>query len=213
MYVIIAGINSTSERLVQRLENSHDVVVIDPDEDECDRLYSSSGATVINRSPSTIAALQDAGVSQADIIIAAGRNDNENMVVCSLARKFGVPKIVSRVEDNEYVEAFDLIDAETVSHNDVLVSQFLSAVEHPSVIKLSDLEGGLEAVKVKVGEKSGQEVSSLEDSSGFPDGFQVSTVLRGDKQMGREAHLQKGDRLLMVGPQEEKPKLDSFFSS
>jgi trk system potassium uptake protein TrkA len=213
MYVIIAGINSTSERLVQRLENSHDVVVIDPDEDECDRLYSSSGATVINRSPSTIAALQDAGVSQADIIIAAGRNDNENMVVCSLARKFGVPKIVSRVEDNEYVEAFDLIDAETVSHNDVLVSQFLSAVEHPSVIKLSDLEGGLEAVKVKVGEKSGQEVSSLEDSSGFPDGFQVSTVLRGDQQMGREAHLQKGDRLLMVGPQEEKPKLDSFFSS
>jgi len=213
MYVIIAGINSTSERLVQRLENSHDVVVIDPDEDECDRLYSSSGATVINRSPSTIAALQDAGVSQADIIIAAGRNDNENMVVCSLARKFGVPKIVSRVEDNEYVEAFDLIDAETVSHNDVLVSQFLSAVEHPSVIKLSDLEGGLEAVKVKVGEKSGQEVSSLEDSSGFPDGFQVSTVLRGGQQMGREAHLQKGDRLLMVGPQEEKPKLDSFFSS
>lgn len=216
MYIVIAGINSTSKRLVNRLEGRHDVVAIDADEDKCDRLYSSSGATVINKSPSTISALEDAGISKADILIATQKQDSENMVVCSLAKKFGVPKVVTRVEDDEYVDAFQLIDAQPVGHNDIMVSEFLSAVEHPSIVKLADIGGDLEAVKATVKREKirGRKPEELYKMKNFPEKFRITTVIRGGAIIeDEELELQEGDTLLMVGPEEKKEGLDSFFQA
>jgi trk system potassium uptake protein TrkA len=216
MYVVIAGINSTSKRLVNRLEGNHDVVAIDADEDKCDRLYSSSGATVINKSPSTITALEDAGISKADVLIATQKQDSENMVVCSLAKKFGVPKVVTRVEDDEYIDAFQLIDAQPVGHNDIMVSEFLSAVEHPSIVKLAGLESGFEAVKATVKREKikGRKAEALYKMKKFPEEFRISTVLRdGSIIEDQDTEFQEGDTLIMVGPEERKEELDSFFQT
>jgi len=216
MYVIITGINSLSKRLVSRLEGKHDVVVIDGDKDRCERLYSSTGATVINNSPSTISALEDAGITQADVIIASQRTDNENMVVCSLARKYGVPKVVTRVEDDEYLEAFQMIGANPVSHNDILMSEFLSAVEHPHLVKLANIKGDSEIVKGSVREKSelqGKSIGRVENMKEFPEDFQIAAMVsEGEKYVGDyEGSLEKGDELILIGPESQKEKLNSFF--
>jgi len=216
MYVIITGINSLSKRLVSRLEGKHDVVVIDGDKDRCERLYSSTGATVINNSPSTISALEDAGITQADVIIASQRTDNENMVVCSLARKYGVPKVVTRVEDDEYLEAFQMIGANPVSHNDILMSEFLSAVEHPHLVKLANIKGDSEIVKGSVREKSelqGKSIGRVENMKEFPEDFQIAAMVsEGEKYVGDyEGALEKADELILIGPESQKEKLNSFF--
>ena len=216
MYVVITGINSLSKRLVSRLEGKHDVVVIDEDKDRCERLYSSTGATVINNSPSTISALEDAGITQADVIIASQRTDNENMVVCSLARKYGVPKVVTRVEDDEYLEAFQMIGADPVSHNDILISEFLSAVEHPHLVKLANVKGDNEIVKGSVREQSelqGKSIETIQEMKGFPGEFDVAAMIRGGKKYvgDYEGALEQDDELILVGPESQKDKLNSFF--
>jgi trk system potassium uptake protein TrkA len=216
MYVVITGINSMSKRLVSRLEGKHDVVVIDSDKDKCDRLYSSSGATVINKSPSTISALEDAGITQADILIASQKEDNENMVVCSLAKKYGVPKVVTRVEDDEYHEAFQIIGAEPISHNDILMSEFLSAVEHPYLVKLANLEGDREIVKGSVMSDSKLEGESVEEvyrMKGFPSSFEVCAVIReGETHVDeKDVELEEEDDLILIGPEAGKSELDNFF--
>lgn len=219
MYVVITGINSLSKRLVSRLEGEHDVVVIDSDKDKCDRLYSSSGATVINRSPSTISALEDAGITKADILIASQKEDNDNMVVCSLAKKYGVPKVVTRVEEDEYLEAFQIIGAEPVSHNDILVSEFLSAVEHPNLVKLANLQGDREVVKGSVRDEessiAGKEVEDLYRMKNFPSEFEVCAIVREEDTLvdWGDVELQKEDELIIIGPEKEKEKLDKFFQN
>jgi trk system potassium uptake protein TrkA len=218
MYVVITGINSLSKRLVSRLEGKHDVVVIDEDKDRCERLYSSTGATVINKSPATISALEDAGVTQADVLIAAQREDNENMVVCSLARKYGVPKVVTRVEDGEYTEAFQLIGADPVSHNDILMSEFLSAVEHPHLVKLANIQGDREVVKGSVRNKSsiiGKNLSELEEQSGFPGDFRITALVREEEEYvgNQEEELEADDEIIMIGPQSQKEELNDFFQN
>lgn len=215
MYVVVAGINSMSKRLVKKLEGSHDLVAIDADEDRCDRLYSSSGATVINKSPATITALEDAGIEKADVLIAAEKEDNENMVVCTLAKKYGVPKVVTRVEDDEYVDAFQIIDAEPISHNDILLSEFLSTVEHPYLVKLANLKGDLELIKASVKESSDLEqrsVNEIEKMKNFPGTFDVISVLRDEEKID-EVELREKDKLIMIGPEKDKEKLDRFFKS
>ena len=216
MYVIIAGINILSRRLVQRLEGRHDVVVIEEDEDKCNRLYSSSGATVINKAPSTLTALEDAGITEADILISTMQEDNENMVVCSLAKKYGVPKVISRMEDDEYFDAFQIIDAQTIGHTDLLLSEFLSAVEHPYLLKLSNLSEDREILKASVKEDSQlveTTVDQMKKDKNFPGSFMVSTVLKSDETLdaSEDPILEEGDDIILVGPSEEKENLDKYF--
>jgi trk system potassium uptake protein TrkA len=216
MYVVIAGINTMTRRLVSKLEDRHDVVVIDGDEDRCKRLYSSSGATVINKQPSTLNALEDAGIDQADVLIAARKDDNENMVVCSLAKKYGVPKVVSRLEDDEYFDAFDIIGAETVGHTNLLISEFVSAVEHPYLVKLADLSDDREVLKASILEDSRLEDSTpeeVEDMKQFPGKFKVVSLLQDGNTFDEDVDvkIKEGDELVIIGPVEAKEKLDDFF--
>jgi trk system potassium uptake protein TrkA len=216
MYVVIAGINTLSRRMVKRLEGSHDVVVIDEDQDKCERLYSSSGATVINKAPTTISALEDAGITQADALITTMKDDNQNMVVCSLGKKFGVPKVVSRLDDDEYFEAFEIIGADTIGHNDILLSEFLSAIEHPYLVKLANLSGERELLKASVETESdlrGDTIDEVRDRSGFPDSFKIISVLTDGNHYNNDftVELEKGSELILIGPEKDKESLDEFF--
>ena len=218
MYVIIAGINILSRRLVERLEGRHDVVVVEEDEDKCNRLYSSSGATVINKAPSTLTALEDAGITEADILISTMKEDNENMVVCSLAKKYGVPKVISRMEDDEYFDAFQIIDAQTIGHTDLLLSEFLSAVEHPYLLKLSNLSEDREILKASVREDSSlveSTVDRVKNDKKFPNSFMISTVLKSDETLdaSNDPVLEEEDELILIGPSEDKEMLDKFFQN
>ena len=213
MYVVVAGINSMSKRLVKNLEDRHDIVAIDEDEDRCDRLYSESGATVIHRSPGTITALEDAGITSADVVIAAQKEDNENMVVCTLAKKYGVPKVVTRVENEEYIDAFRIINAQPISHNDILLSEFLSAVEHPQLVKLANLGENLELIKASIQEGSeleGLSREKIKKLKKFPSNFDIKAVIREGKTVEEES-LNEEDELIMIGPESDKNKLNNFF--
>ncbi|MBC5792447.1 MAG: TrkA family potassium uptake protein [Nanohaloarchaea archaeon] len=216
MYVVIAGITTLGRKLVEELEDNHDIVVIDEDQDRCERLYSSSGATVINKSPSNITALEDAGVTKADVLISALDDDNSNMVVCSLAKKYGVPKVVSRVENDEYLEAFEIVGAEPIAHTDILLSEFLSYVEHPYLLKLANLSNNREILKASIKEGSGLEgrtPKEMQQDDKFPDRFKVVSVLQDDKTISDDLNIQlnQEDKMIMIGPSDMTDKLDRYF--
>ena len=218
MYIVIAGITTLGRKLVDKLEGRHDVVVIDEDQDRCERLYSSSGATVINKAPSTLAALEDAGITQADVLISALGDDNENMVVCSLAKKYGVPKVISRVEDDEYLEAFQIIGADTIAHTDILLSEFLSSVEHPYLVKVANLSNKREILKASVREDSRlieKTVEEMQRDSSFPSRFKVVAVVQEDQTITGDLNIElnEDDELILIGSSDKKGKLDSYFQN
>lgn len=216
MYVVIAGINTLSKRLIDRLEGRHDIVAIDEDEDECERLYSSSGATVINKAPTTLSALEDAGITQADVLISTLKDDNQNMVVCSLGKKYGVPKVVSKLEDEEYFEAFQIIGAETIGDTDILLSEFISSVEHPYLVKLANLSNGREILKASIRDNSRLEdltVGEMKAMKHFSGEFKVTSVIKPEEVLKakNDIELEEDDRIVLIGPEDKKEKLDKFF--
>lgn len=216
MYVVIAGINTLSKRLIDRLEGRHDIVAIDEDEDKCERLYSSSGATVINKAPTTLSALEDAGITQADVLISALKDDNQNMVVCSLGKKYGVPKVVSKLEDEEYFEAFQIIGAETIGDTDILLSEFISSVEHPYLVKLANLSNGREILKASIRDNSRLEdltVGEMKAMKHFSGEFKVTSVIKPEEVLKakNDIELEEDDRIVLIGPEDKKEKLDKFF--
>ena len=81
------------------VEKKHDVVVVDIDKEVCDRLYSEVGAVAINGNGARIETLHEAGMSKADVVVAAMGTDVDNLTCAILAKSRGVPQIIVRMRN------------------------------------------------------------------------------------------------------------------
>ena len=53
--------------------------------------------------------LERAGVERADLVVAVTGDDEDNLIVCQVARdKYGVPKVIARVNDPRNQPHFDM---------------------------------------------------------------------------------------------------------
>jgi trk system potassium uptake protein TrkA len=216
MYIVVAGINTLGRKLAKNLESNHDVVVVEEDEQKCDRLYAETGARIINANPASLSALEDAGIQDADVLVSALQDDNQNVVVTSLAKKYGVEKVLSRLEDTEYREAFEVIGVDTVEHTSIIFSEFLSKIEHPYLLKLADLPGGNEILKAQVKEDSGLTDISIDEmtsDNSFPQEFKVAAVIHEGDTFTKELEFQLApkDTVILAGPRTQKSQLDKYL--
>ncbi|WP_257299667.1 Trk system potassium transporter TrkA [Haloarchaeobius sp. FL176] len=110
MRVIIAGAGQVGRRVAAKLDAAHDVVVIDTDADRIDGLgYELDVLTVLGDS-STIGTLQEAGIADADLLIASTDSDEINILTCETAKALSDATTVARVRSVKYIETWDRAD-------------------------------------------------------------------------------------------------------
>jgi len=106
MRVIIAGAGQVGRRVAAKLDAAHDVVVIDTDADRIDGLgYELDVLTVLGDS-STIGTLQEAGIADADLLIASTDSDEINILTCETAKALSDATTVARVRSVKYMGVF-----------------------------------------------------------------------------------------------------------
>ena len=99
MRIIIVGAGELGSLLAARLctRNEHDITVIDSSGEQFGRLREKLDLMLIEGSATDTALLKRAGVESADILFAVSGDEHANMVVCQIARAFGVKKTICRV--------------------------------------------------------------------------------------------------------------------
>ena len=144
MYVIVAGaglIGTETTRLLTA--NKHDVVTIDLDRTICESVQAETGAMAIHGSATSIEILKNAGARKADVIICVMHNDADNIACALLAKSLGVPRIIARLRDPNYEQAYQLAGVTSVVRMaDLLLNQIIMEVEQPRVRKIMVLGGG-----------------------------------------------------------------------
>ncbi len=109
MYIIIVGAGKVGYFLAKRLlTNKHTVAVIDKDRLVCEEVAREGNLLVINGDGCDPKYLEEAGASRADVVASVTGGDEDNLVVCQLAKeKFKVARTVGRINDptNEHVFA------------------------------------------------------------------------------------------------------------
>jgi trk/ktr system potassium uptake protein len=153
MYVIIAGAGLIGrETTIMLTGNKHDVVVIDLDRAVCDKIHAETGAMVVHGSATDIRVLIEAGAGKTDVVIAVMDNDADNISCALLAKSLGVPRIIARLMDPSYEQAYKLAGVTSVVRMaDLLLNQIIMEVEQPRVRKIMVLGGGkaqIYAVKI-----------------------------------------------------------------
>lgn len=98
MRIVIAGAGKTGAFLGAKLINDHEVTLIEVRRDKAERVQSMlSLATVIEGDACEPAVLERAGLQDADLLVAATGDDEDNLVVSMLAHEFAVDRVVARI--------------------------------------------------------------------------------------------------------------------
>lgn len=110
MKVIIVGCGKVGYTLAETLSNEgHDITVVDSSAQKLEGLANSLDVQCVTGNGASYRVLEEAGVSQCDLVIAATSSDEVNMLCCLIARKAGHCRTIARVRNPEYSESLRFI--------------------------------------------------------------------------------------------------------
>jgi trk system potassium uptake protein len=102
MFVLVAGGGRTGSQLARvLLKQDHNVRVIDDRKDVLDRIHRELPTEIIfEGNPINMKVLEQAGIAHADVMAAVTTNDEDNLVLCYIAREiYGVRRTIARVNN------------------------------------------------------------------------------------------------------------------
>lgn len=113
MKVIVVGGGLVGSTLAERLAgDGHDVVLVEQDKALLAELNDRLDVQTITGNGATVPILQQAGISDCDLLLATTDSDEANMVVALVGSSlFEVPRVVARLRDSGHLESFRSIAA------------------------------------------------------------------------------------------------------
>ena len=203
MYVIIAGAGKVGWNLARELiEKGHEVTLLEHDRRRYLVVEQELEHAVQYGDASELWVLERAGIQRADLVIAVTGDDEDNILICQMARaKYGVDRIVARVNNPRNLDHFKELGIEpAVSATDLILRLIEHEVPQYGLVHLLDLAGDrLEIIELIVNAESpvaGQRVADVS----MPDGSLIISVLRegGGFVPKDETVIEAGDEVLVV---------------
>ncbi len=199
MYVIIAGAGKVGWNLARELiGRDQEVTLIESDHakyrvvaEELDHAIQYGDAT-------ELWVLERAGIERADLMIAVTGDDEDNILICQMAKeKYGCQRIVARVNNPRNLQHFRLLGVQpAVSATDLILRLIEHEVPEYGLVQLLALEEEhLEIIEIEVGEGSVAAGSSVGDVQ-LPTGSLIISVLRGGT-----GFVPQGDTVMEAGDQ------------
>jgi trk system potassium uptake protein len=108
MESIIIGGGKIGYNLLKTLkERNYQVTLVEQDKDTCIRIADELDADVICGDGTDLEVLKDAGIDGAEIVAAVTGTDEENMVICQIAKiSFHIKKTIARVNNPKNISMF-----------------------------------------------------------------------------------------------------------
>ena len=110
MNIIIVGDGKVGYTLAQYLsKDGHDITIIDKNAEALNRASETLDVMCVRGNGANVRTLIEAGIENADIIIAVTGNDELNMVCCLAAKQLGAKYSIARIRDPEYTESLTML--------------------------------------------------------------------------------------------------------
>ncbi len=173
MKIVILGAGQVGGTLASNLSSeSNDITVVDQNEQSLRELRDRIDIGVVAGNASYPSVLVQAGIEDADMLIAVTSHDETNMIACQIAHSlFNTPTKIARIRSQEYASYTglfrkDAIPVDVIISPEQIVSNYIyRLVEQPGALQVLDFAGGrVQLVAVKAyygGPLVGQELRFL----------------------------------------------------
>jgi trk system potassium uptake protein len=170
---------------------------------------------VVKGDPTDPRVLATEGVDKADIVFGLSGWDEVNILGCMVAKALGVPTVVSRFHNFEYVGllAGHGIDA-GVSSRLAAANEILRLVRRGTIHSVTTFQDtAAEALELQVGPTSDAVGKPLRDI-GLPKAAIVGGIVRGGKAFIPHGHteIEAGDRLIAIALPKAIPMVEKLFA-
>jgi trk system potassium uptake protein TrkA len=203
VYVIIAGGGKVGWNLARELiAKGQEVSLIESDrrryrvvEEELEHAVQYGDAT-------ELWVLERAGIQRADLVIAVTGDDEDNILICQVAKeKYEVVRIVARVNNPRNLQHFKLLGVQpAVSATDLILRLIEHEVPEYGLVQLLALEEErLEIIELEVAAGSAAAGRRVADVT-LPDGSLIISVLRDGTGFVPQADsvINAGDQVLLI---------------
>jgi trk system potassium uptake protein TrkA len=162
----------------------HEVMLIEKDRAKVNLLSYEFHDAIMEGDGSTVEVLKEAGTNRADVLVATTGNDEDNLVICKVAKlMFLRPRTIARVNNPQNEELFTGLGVDSF----VSATKIINAIIQEQV-KIGDMmiplitlqKGGVEIVEVELSPSSHIVKKKIKDLT-LPQGAIFIAVIRGEE--------------------------------
>lgn len=149
MFVIVAGCGQLGAGLARGLSSSGDDVVVVDEQADQQRLGSGFDGVVVRGSPTDVDVLREAGIENAQLLVAVTADDNTNVMAIQIAKQvFAVPMVLARISNPEREHFYRGLGLSTVCPTTTGINQILGMIQKSELSALSvQIDGNLVGVR------------------------------------------------------------------
>jgi trk system potassium uptake protein TrkA len=212
VYIIVAGGGKVGFYLTQHLlAEDHEVLLIERNPERVMEINEVLGAVAITGDAAEAGTLVAAGAPRADVVIAVTGEDEDNLVICQVAReKFHVSRTIARVNNPKNEQLFRMLGVDvTVSQTNYILNLIEQAIPERSFVHLLNLRHqDLAIVDAKVSPDSAVAHRAIADIE-LPANTAIAAIARGPELIvpSPSTELLPGDDIIAVAHQEQEDEL------
>src|SRR5918911_266645 len=139
MYIIVGGGGQVGYYLARELiAQDHEVLVIEKDGRRANFITNELGNVVHRGDACEASTLADVGTARADVVCAVTGDDEDNLVICQMAKKrFSVGRTIARINNPKNEEIFRKLGIDvTVSTTEVILSVIEQEIPTETIVPL-----------------------------------------------------------------------------
>lgn len=216
--VMILGGSEIGEMVTRELSAQvESVKIIEKDLARCRRLseaLSSDNISVVNGDGRNSDLLIEEGIKSYDAFVAVTGNDEENVLACVVAKKFGVDKTIAQVENIEYIHLAEDLGVDSIINKKLITAGRIFKMTLSNKVRLIRYMSGTDAEVLEYIAAPGSKITkgALKDIE-FPKNAIIGGVIRGNESyiaIG-STRIEAYDRVAVFTLPEAVKEVDSFF--
>jgi trk system potassium uptake protein TrkA len=216
MYIIVVGGGQVGYYLTKTLlSEGYEVLLIEKQPEKVEVFSERFGSVVIAGDGAEASTLAAAGAARANVVIAVTGEDEDNLVICQVAKhKFHVDRTIARVNNPKNEQLFRMlgIDVTVSQTNHILHLIEQSIPQHTFVHLLSLRHADLAIVDAKVGEDSPSAHSQVGEIK-LPPECIIAAISRGPELIipTPATELLPGDDVIAIAHRDQEDALRALL--
>ena len=204
MFVLVVGGGKVGYYLTRELiQSNHEVVLMEKDRARANQIADEIGSVVIPHDGCEGKYLAEAGANRADIVAAVTGDDEDNLVICQMAKHhFDVPRTIARVNNPANEALFKHLGVdELISPTRMILGSIEQDIPVNELLHLAALGSGeLELIEAHISADS-PAVGHAPRDLGIPEGCTLFAVIRDGHAtpLGPDTVLAMGDKVIAIG--------------
>ncbi len=218
MYIIIGGGGDVGYYLTRNLLNQgHEVLLLEKEKERFQSLSAELGQSVFRGDACEASTMEDAGAKRADAVIAVTGEDEDNLVICQLAKqRFRVGRTIARLNNPKHDVLFQKLGIDvTVSPTKSILSLVESELPGRRFVLLMTLKrAGLEILEMTVPPLSPVVGKRLQQIN-LPRRSNLALIMRGNEPIvpSADVEIQANDEIYALVNHDGEEELRSTFGT